>query len=96
MTMETNIRRHGYLSRSSWVSPWGRRWPDSTLARHKPCPNSSSNAQPNHDQVALTVPETAKPGQTLKFQPCEHRQRREVAAPDKPMPNPSLTGPGSY
>ena len=70
VTMETNIPETWIPGQKLvWVSPIGQKvaW-RSTLARHKPCPNSSSNAQPNHDQVALTVPETAKPGQTLEFQ----------------------------
>ena len=95
-TMETNIPETWSLGRSSCGSRRsGRRWPDSTLARHKPCPNSSSNAQPNHDQVALTVPETAKPGQTLEFQvPASIVSGGRSHDPD---PNicltPTLTGP---
>ena len=78
-----------------WVSPLGQKVARLNLARHKPCPNSSSNAQPNHDQVALTVPETAKPGQTLEFQvPASIVSGGRSHDPD---PNicltPTLTGP---
>ena len=67
-TMETNIPETWIPGQKLvWVSPIGQKValnPGPTQT----CPNSSSNAQPNHDQVALTVPETAKPGQTLEFQ----------------------------
>ena len=68
VTMETKIPETWMPGQKLvWVSPIGQKVA-LTLARHKPYPNCSSNAQPNHDQVALAVPETAKPGETLEFQ----------------------------
>lgn len=69
VTMETNIPETWIPGQKLvWVSPIGQKVALNNPTRHKPCPNSSSNAQPNHDQVALTVPETAKPGNILEFQ----------------------------
>ena len=69
LTMECVIpETHMPGQKLVWVSPFGLKvtlnpGPRRTLSRI-----SSSNAIPNPNQVALTLPETAKPGQTLEFQ----------------------------
>ena len=68
LTMECVIpKTHMPGQKLVWVSPVGQKvalnpGPRRTLPRTLP------NANPKQNQVALTVPETAKPGQTLEFQ----------------------------
>ena len=69
LTMECVIpKTHKPGDKLIWVSPAGKKVALNPGPRRTLPPNSSSNANPNHNQVALTVPETAKPGQTLEFQ----------------------------